>query len=106
MAKIEELTELLVNEISTFEKGIERLEKASERINTTKIGIDITGYKSILESHQQKMASHTRTIELFENRFEDQLKQAKIYPNWAVIVFVVSILVSVISLFFAIFYKG
>ena len=54
MAKIEELTELLVNEINSFEKSIERLEKASERINTTKIGIDITGYNSILESHQQK----------------------------------------------------
>ena len=106
MAKIEELTELLVNEISTFEKGIERLEKTSERINTTKIGIDITEYKAILESHQQKMASHTQTLERFEQRFENQLKQAKIYPNWAVFVFFISIVVSIFSILFAIYYKG
>ena len=105
MAKIEELTELLVNELSSFEKEIERLEKTSERINTSKISIDITEYKSILESHQQKMVSHSQTIERFEERFENQIKQAKIYPNWAVIVFVVSILVSVGLLLFVLFYK-
>jgi len=106
MAKIEELTELLVTEINNFEKSIQKLETLSEKINATKIGIDIKEYKSIIESHQQKMASHTQTIERFEEDFKNQLKQAKIYPNWAVIVFVVSILVSVFSLFFALYYKG
>ena len=92
MAKIEELTELLVNEISTFENSIKRLEKVSDKLNSTKIGIDIREFKSILESHQQKMASHTQTVERFEKRFESQLKQAKIYPTWAVIIFIISIL--------------
>jgi type VI protein secretion system component VasF len=103
MAKIEELTELLVTEINNFEKSIQKLEMLSEKINATKIGIDITEYKSIIESHQQKMASQTQTIERFEEDFENQLKQAKIYPNWAVIVFIMSVLVSMLSLFFALY---
>lgn len=106
MAKLEELTELLVDELSSFEKGIKRLETLSEKINATKIGIDVTEYKSILESHQQKMTSHIQTIERFEQRFENQLKQAKIYPTWAVIVFIMSVLVSVLSLFFALYIRG
>lgn len=103
MAKIEELTELLITEINNFEKSIQKLETLSEKINATKIGIDITEYKSIIESHQQKMASHIQTIERFEQRFENQLKQAKIYPNWAVIVFIMSVLISMLSLFFALY---
>lgn len=102
MAKIEEITELLVNEISSFEKSIQKLETLSKKINATKISIDITGYKSILESHQQKMASYTQTVERFEQRFENQLKQAKIYPTWAVVVFVLSILINMFSLFYII----
>lgn len=103
MAKIEELTELLVTEINNFEKSIQKLETLSEKINATKIGIDITEYKSIIESHQQKMASHIQTIERFEDDFENQLKQAKIYPTWAVIVFIMSVLISMLSLFFALY---
>jgi len=103
MAKIEELTELLVTEINNFEKSIQKLETLSEKINATKIGIDITEYKSIIESHQQEMASHIQTIERFEEDFENQLKQAKIYPTWAVIVFIMSVLISMLSLFFVLY---
>ena len=103
MAKIEELTELLVTEISNFEKSIQKLETLSEKINGTKIRMDVTEYKSIIESHQQKMASHTQTIERFEQHFDNQISQAKIYPTWAVIVFIMSVLVSMLSLFFALY---
>ena len=52
MAKIEELTELLVSEINNFEKGITKLEALSKKINATKISMDLTEYKStLLETH-------------------------------------------------------
>ncbi len=44
MTKIEELTELLVNEINDFNKGIIKLEKISDQISTTKIRLDVTIY--------------------------------------------------------------
>jgi len=92
MTKLEELTALLVNEINDFKKGVEKLEKINTHLKDTKIKIDLIEYKSIIEKHQQKMRSHLNAIGHFEKRFEDQLKSAKIYPNWAVIVFLISLL--------------
>ena len=101
MAKIEELTELLVNEINDFNKGIAKLERINDQISTTKIRLDLTEYKSIIEKHQQKMTEIINAQERFLNRFENILKNVKIYPNWAVIVFIVSLLISVGSLLYA-----
>jgi chromosome segregation ATPase len=92
MTKLEELTALLVNEINDFRNGVEKLEKMNEYLKDTKIKIDLTNYKSIIEKHEQKMKSHTKAIERFESRFENKIKHAKMYPTWAVMVFVASTL--------------
>lgn len=92
MTKIEELTALLVNELNDFNKGIERLEKISEQLNTAKIKMDVAEYKIIIEAHQKQMALHLNSIERFESRFNGKINQAKIYPTWAVIVFIISVL--------------
>ncbi|MDX5584429.1 MAG: hypothetical protein QNK20_05780 [Aureibaculum sp.] len=97
MTKIEELTELLVNEINDFNKGIIKLEKISDQISTTKIRLDVTEYKSIIENHEQKMNDQIKSQELFESWFKSLLKTAKVYPNWAVIVFILSLLFGIVS---------
>ncbi len=97
MTKIEELTELLVNEINDFNKGITKLEKINDQISTTKIRLDVTEYKSIIENHEQKMNDQIKSQERFEDRFKSLLKTAKAYPNWAVIVFILSLLFSIVS---------
>ena len=58
----------------------------------TKIKMDLMEYKSITENHQQKMASYVNTMERFERRFDSKIKQAKIYPTWAVVVFIIAVL--------------
>ena len=100
MTKLEELTELLVNEINEFNKGVEKLEKINNQISSTKISMDLTEYKSIIENHQQKMNEQINAQERFESRFERLLKTAKIYPNWAVIIFIISLLCGFGSLFY------
>ncbi|WP_339918417.1 DUF6730 family protein [Yeosuana marina] len=102
MTKLEELTALLVNEIDDFKKGVETLEKINDQLNGTKIKMDLSEYKTMIYSHQKEMASHIKAIERFENRFNNKIIQAKIYPNWAVVVFIVSLLFGIggiISLF-------
>lgn len=94
MTKLEELTALLVNELHDFDKSVERLEKISEQLNTTKIKMDVAEYKAIIEAHQKQMASHLSSMERFESRFENKIKKAKIYPSWAVVVFIVCIIVT------------
>ncbi len=97
MTKLEELTALLVNEIDDFKNGVEKLEKINDQLNDTKIKMDLSEYKTILFSHQKEMTSHLKAIERFENRFNNKINQAKIYPNWAVVVFIVVIVISTVS---------
>jgi len=98
MTKLEELTALLVNEINDFKNGVDKLEKIKEHLKDTKIKIDLTKYKSIIEKHEQKMDSHTKAIERFESHFDNKIKQAKIYPTWTVVVFVIALLFSTVSI--------
>ena len=57
MAKIEDLTELLVSELSEFEKGIAKLEVLEKRINNTKIEVDLKELKPIIADHESAMTS-------------------------------------------------
>lgn len=100
MTKLEELTALLVNEINDFNKGVEKLEKISEQINSTKIKMDLTEYKSVVDEHQKQMSIHKNMIEGFEDRFNVKIEQAKIYPTWAIVVFIVAVLFGVVSFSF------
>lgn len=95
MTKLEELTNLLVNEINDFKKDVEKLEIINDQLKNTKIKVDLTEYKSIIKSHQQQMEVNKRTLKDFENRFNNKIDQAKIYPTWAVVVFVVCVVVTV-----------
>jgi len=105
MSKIEEITEILVNEIEDFNKGISKLEAISDKINTTKVSIDLREYKSIIESHQLKITEVVDSQERFLNRFESLLKNAKVYPNWAVIVFILSLFFGIVSTSFILLTK-
>jgi len=100
MTKLEELTALLVGEIDDFNKSVEKLEKISKQINATKIKMDLTEYKAVIDEYKLKMESHLNTLKSFENRFENKIKHAKIYPTWAVVVFVICIIVTLLSIFF------
>ena len=102
MTKLEELTALLVNEINDFNKGIEKLDKINNQLKDTKIKMDLKEYKSIIEKHEQKIESHTKAIERFESRFDRKIKQAKIYPTWAVVVFIMAVLFGIGAILFVI----
>jgi hypothetical protein len=102
MTKLEELTELLVNEINDFNKGVTKLEKINNQISTTKIRMDVTEYKSIIENHEQKMNDQIKSQERFKSWFNTLLKTAKIYPNWAVIIFLITFIFGVVSTTFII----
>ena len=102
MTKLEELTVLLVDELTDFKNDVEKLEKINGQIKDTKIKVDLTEYKTIIESHQRQMVSCIRNIESFENRFDCKLKQAKIYPTWAVVVFIGSLILGIGGMVFVV----
>lgn len=97
MTRIEELSKLLVEELNDFDKGIEKLGNIKEELKMTKLKMDLAEYKSIIQSHQNQMDKHKKSIELFEKRFNEKIREAKIYPNWAVVVFIISLIFGLIS---------
>lgn len=102
MTKLEELTALLVNETTDFKNNLEKLEKLNAQLKDTKIKMDLTEYKTTIETHQQQMASYLEGLQRFQNHFDDNIKRAKIYPNWAVVVFIVSLVLGVVALVFVV----
>lgn len=97
MAKLEELTSLLVDEIEEFKHSVDKLEKIKTQLKSTKIKMDLTEYRGIMETHQQKIQNHQNSIEYFDKQMEAMLKNAKIYPTWAVILIVISLLFGIVS---------
>lgn len=95
MTKLEEFTALLVNETTDFKNALEKLEKLNTQLKEAKIKMDLTEYKTLIQSHQEQMTSNIKAMERFENHFDTKIEQAKIYPNWAVVVFIVSLVLGV-----------
>ena len=94
MAKIEDLTELLVSELSEFEKGIAKLEVLEKRINNTKIEVNLKELQPIIAAHESAMTVSKQHQEHYLNRLEMLLENAKVYPKWAIITFMVLILIT------------
>jgi len=92
MAKLEELSELLVSEIRDFEEAVKRLEKIRE------ITLDLTELKSVLSNHEMVLKTQNLNVQETYNRFANLLKEAKIYPKWAVILFIVSLVLNCIMI--------
>lgn len=93
MAKIEELTELLVAEIGDLENSVKKLEE----IRKAKIKIDFHELKETLSAHQRAMQELVFLQDRNYERFNNLVEQAKIYPTWAVAVFIVSIILNCLA---------
>ncbi|UAB85043.1 hypothetical protein INR75_03155 [Zunongwangia sp. SCSIO 43204] len=99
MAKLEQLSELLVSEISQFEKTVQRL----ERIQQEKIGLDSEALEKLLLEHQEKMKKDLSQYAIEMEELGGKLEEAKAYPIWALIVFGLSILLNAILIFMVLF---
>ncbi|WP_435139068.1 DUF6730 family protein [Formosa sp. A9] len=99
MTKLEELTALLVEELHQFNLNIEKLERLNSELKSTKLKIDVSEYKSIMESHQNQMQNHEHHIEQFHTHFSAKIKRAKMYPTWAVVVFIITLILSLCFVF-------
>jgi hypothetical protein len=94
MNKLETITELLVNELTDFENNINRLESSLEKAENLKVKFDLVPVQqfiSQLDSFQKMENSNRRE---YVERLSGKLKQAKIYPKWAVITFMCALIIS------------
>ena len=100
MNKLETITQLLVNELTDFEANVKRLENGLQRAEDLKVKFDLAPIDNLvseLKSFQQK---ETEDREAYVNRLNRKLENAKIYPKWAVITFISSMVVSAVAILF------
>ncbi|SNZ01210.1 DUF6730 family protein [Flagellimonas pacifica] len=100
MNKLETITQLLVNELTDFEANVNRLENGLQRAEDLKVKFDLAPIDNLvseLKSFQQK---ETEDREAYVNRLNRKLETAKIYPKWAVITFIISMVVSAVAILF------
>ena len=102
MAKLEEISELLVSEIRDFEEAVKRLEKIRE----AKITLDLTEIKSVLSNHEMGLKNQNSKLQETYNKFSNLLKEAKIYPKWAVILFIISLVLNCIIILYLVLKGG
>jgi archaellum component FlaF (FlaF/FlaG flagellin family) len=100
MSKIEEITEILVNEMDSFEKGLSKLEVLQQKISNTKIKLEFQEIQEAKNEMIRELVLSRNEQQEFLSGFEVQIKNASIYPKWAVIIFIISLLVSFGSLFY------
>jgi hypothetical protein len=101
MTRIKEYMELLTSEIEAFRSDVNRLETINERIKDLKVSIDLKELKAALMEHNNQLEKQREYQERFYTRMETLFQKAGVYPKWAIIVFIVAILISVASLLYA-----
>ncbi len=103
MNKLETITELLVNELTDFENNINKLESSLEKAENLKVKFDLVPVQQFINQLDSFQKRENTNREKYVDRLSQRLKQAKIYPKWAVIVFIISIIISFASLSYAYF---
>lgn len=95
MAKLEELTAMMVTEIELFATSVDKLEK----IRKKQFVINSSNLETLLKEHQETMdrclVSHKQEMKNLGYRLE----KSRSYPVWALIIFVISLFLNGILFF-------
>ncbi|PQJ82617.1 DUF6730 family protein [Polaribacter glomeratus] len=104
MAKIEEITALMINEIDTFKSSVSQLQKVLPSIQKEVAKIENIHIKVDTSSYDQKFSQLLHKIELNYARqtnqleqFKDKLKKRITIPNWVIIIFTTFVSLLLIS---------
>ncbi len=87
MAKIEEVTALLIDEISSFQKSVEQLSEKTEVITNHKIKVDIDQIAKLFIGFEKKLNDNYHLEERQLKTIQNKLNKTIIFPNWMIVLF-------------------
>ena len=99
MTKIEQLSELLVSEITQFEKSVEKLEKIQQQ----KLPIDSSVLEAVIMEQQEKIEKSLQSHREEMKSLGSHLEKTKAYPVWALTTFTASIIINGLLIYVLIF---
>jgi len=100
MSKLEMISELLVNELTDFEKNVTRLEDSVTKAENLQVKFDTEPVEGLISKLQNYGRQEESSRLEYLQSLQLGLKQAKIYPNWAVISFFVLVVLSSVLCFY------
>lgn len=92
MAKVEELMALMIDEINRYEQLVKKMEKLQQK----KIEFDVSELETFLKTHEDQMQRSRGVLENFHRKMQNLMEDASVYPKWAVIVFIISLILNFI----------
>ncbi|GBF21151.1 MULTISPECIES: DUF6730 family protein [Arenibacter] len=82
MAKLDEITELLTDELESLRRMLVKLETLSKELTGSEPVQDISLIRNELEELKRTQEHHFQGQDTRTNQIEEQLKKAQITPEW------------------------
>jgi len=88
MAKIDEITEILINEIEAFNKSVERLQKERVEFQSIEFVPDITPINKVFKTHLEEFSEYYQKQNQVLLGLKNDLKKTVIIPKWMTVSFI------------------
>lgn len=98
MAKIEEITALLIDEIESFKNSIEELKKESEKIHRKEFVIDTSQIKTVFKEFDKKLNLDYEYRLKYASEIQKKLAKKIIIPKWMIILICSFFIITILSL--------
>lgn len=87
MAKIEEITALLIDEIETFQKAVNQFSKDTDKIQNHKLTVDTSQVQSVFKEFNSELTSTLKEQQNQIRTLQNKLNKTIIVPKWMIVLF-------------------
>lgn len=98
MAKIEEITALLIEEIETFQKAVNQLSIDTDKIQNHKLTVDTTQVQSVFKEFNSELTSNLKEQQNQIRTLQNKLNKTIIVPKWMIVLFSSFLLICLLSI--------
>lgn len=104
MAKIDEITEILVTEIEAFNKSVDKLQKERQELQNTNLTHDTTYINDAFKYNLNVMEKHYQKQHGVLIGMKNELKKTIIIPKWMTVSFISFFIIIILNISFS-FYQ-
>lgn len=104
MAKIDEITEILVTEIEAFNKSVDKLQKERQELQNTNLTPDTTYINDAFKYNLNVMEKHYQKQHGVLIGMKNELKKTIIIPKWMTVSFISFFIIIILNISFS-FYQ-
>jgi hypothetical protein len=98
MAKLDEITELLTEELEGFRKSIAQLNKISGELKSSEVALHIYSIQRELSELREKQGTHFQRSTWESGKLNQQLAAAKLTPKWLLALFCIAWTIAVLTM--------